>query len=121
MLIDGAVATYPFVGVALVVAMCLNGIAIVRAYFLLFAGSRHVTTVSLRVGWRERFAVLVLAALLIGGGLYPQPGIASRHEAAERIRRDRLAYLQPAVPRGVDQAATSKLSQRDSAGEPVWD
>ncbi|MGC1273351.1 MAG: proton-conducting transporter membrane subunit [Planctomycetaceae bacterium] len=103
MLLDGAVETYPFVGVALLVAMCLNGISILRAYFLLFTGSRHASTVSLRVGWRERFAVVVLAGLLIGGGLYPQPGVVSRHEAAERIRRDRAALFDRSLERYADQ------------------
>src|SRR5262249_52804765 len=64
-------------------------IAIVRAYFLLFTGGRHVSTVSLGITPRERFAVLTLAALILGGGLYPQPGVVSRHKAAEAILRER--------------------------------
>lgn len=103
MLLDGAVDTYPFVGAALLLAMCLTGISIVRAYFLLFTGSRHTSTVSLRVGWRERFAVIVLAGLLVGGGFYPQPGVASRHEAAERIRRDRAGLFNRSLEHYADQ------------------
>ena len=49
-----------------VVAAALNGIAVVRAYFLLFTGARHVSTVSLAATTRERFAVLTLAALILG-------------------------------------------------------
>jgi NADH-quinone oxidoreductase subunit M len=89
MLLDGAVETYPYVGVGLLIATALNGISILRAYFLLFTGSRHAPTVSLRAGPRERFAAIALAVLLLVGGLYPQPGVATRHEAAERILRDR--------------------------------
>jgi NADH-quinone oxidoreductase subunit M len=87
MLIDGAVGADLRVGVAIALAAALNGIAVLRAYFLLFTGARHVSTVSLAIGWRERFAVLTLTALLIGGGLFPQPGISSRFRAAEQILR----------------------------------
>ena len=80
---DGAVEANPYVGLAVVAAAALNGIAVVRAYFLLFTGTRHVSTVSLGIGLRERFAVLTLAALILGGGLFPQPGVTSRERAAE--------------------------------------
>ena len=57
------------------IAAALNGIAVVQAYFRLFTGTRHVSSVPLQVGLRERFAVLTLAALILGGGLFPQPGV----------------------------------------------
>lgn len=97
LLVDGAVAVNPIVGVGIVAVAALNGIAVMRAYFRLFTGARHVSTVSLGIGPRERIAVLTLAALILGGGLFPQPGIASRRRAAEAIlrRRDRL---RPAPP-----------------------
>lgn len=82
LLVDGAVQAYPFVGIAVVIAAALNGIAVLKAYFLLFTGTRHVSTVPLAIGWRERLAVLTLAVLIIGGGLFPQPGVASRYQAA---------------------------------------
>ena len=34
---------------------------------------------------QERFAVLTLAALIIGGGLFPQVGVASRYQAAQAV------------------------------------
>ena len=46
---------------------------------------RHVSSVSLRIGRRERFVVLTPAALVLGSGLYPQPGIPTRQQAAEYI------------------------------------
>ncbi len=85
LLVDGAVRASPALGTFVVLASAVNGIAVVRAYFRLFTGARHASTVSLGVGLRERIAVLTLAALILGGGLFPQPGIASRHRAAVDI------------------------------------
>ena len=106
LLVDSAVEASPFVGFMVVAAAALNGIAIVRAYLLLFTGARHVSTVSLEIGLRERLAVLTLAALVLGGGLFPQLAIRSRYLAAERIleqRRD-APYRRQAQPRAIGQA-----------------
>lgn len=85
LLIDGAVAAYPFMGMAVVLAAALNGIAFVQAYFKLFTGTSYASSVPLKIGSRERIAVLSLAALILGGGIFPQPGVASRHHAAIHI------------------------------------
>lgn len=89
LLIDGAVRAYPFIGTAVVLAAALNGIAVVRAYFLLFTGTQHVSSISLRSRLSERLAVLGLALLILGGGLFPQPGIQSRYHAVTEMIRDR--------------------------------
>jgi NADH-quinone oxidoreductase subunit M len=89
LLVEGAVEASPYIGLALVLAAAVNGIAVVRAYFSLFTGARHASTVSLEIGLRERVAVLTLAALILGGGMFPQPGLTSRHEAAEDILKGR--------------------------------
>ena len=89
LLVDGAVGANPTIGVAMVLAAAMNGIAVVRAYFLLFTGGQHVSSVSLAITPRERFAVLLLAALILGGGLFPQPGVLSRFQAALEILRNR--------------------------------
>jgi NADH-quinone oxidoreductase subunit M len=89
LLADGAVEGGPYVALAIVLAGALNGIAVVRVYFLLFTGTRHVSAVRLRVGPRERLAILTLAALILGGGLFPQPGVVSRHRAALDVLRAR--------------------------------
>jgi hypothetical protein len=34
---------------------------------------------------RERLAVLTFTALILGGGLFPQPGVESRRLAVERV------------------------------------
>jgi NADH-quinone oxidoreductase subunit M len=111
-LIDGVVEASPYVGLGVVLAAAVNGIAVVRAYFLLFTGARHPSTVSLKVGPRERFAVLTLAALIIGGGLFPQPGVASRHRAAEDILTQREHRKQALAGR-----AEAAISQAER-GEP---
>lgn len=89
LLVDGAVEANLYMGCVVVLAAAINGIAIVRAYFLLFTGAQHVSSVSLQITVRERFAVLTLAAAILGGGLFPQPGIASRYSAAEAILKTR--------------------------------
>jgi NADH-quinone oxidoreductase subunit M len=93
LLIDGAVTVFPYIGVALVMASALNGIAFVKAYFLLFTGKRHTSTVSLAIGLRERLAVLTVAAIIVAGGLMPRFTVGSRHAAAEDLLRSRPATL----------------------------
>jgi NADH-quinone oxidoreductase subunit M len=87
LLVEGAVQVYPYVGSAVVLAAALNGIAVLQAYFRLFAGTRHPASISLHSRWSERFAVLTLAGLILGVGLFPQPGIASRFHAAMELVR----------------------------------
>jgi NADH-quinone oxidoreductase subunit M len=89
LLVDGAVQAFPYVGIVLVIAAALNGIAVLQAYFRLFTGARHASSAPLKVGARERIAVLTMAALVLGGGIYPQPGIASRHHAAQSVLESR--------------------------------
>ncbi|MDR3638225.1 MAG: proton-conducting transporter membrane subunit [Isosphaeraceae bacterium] len=120
LLVDSAVEVSPSVGVAVVTAAALNGIAVVRAYFLLFTGARHVSTVSLGIGLRERAAVLTLAMLILGGGLFPQPGVTTRERAAEEILQDRTS--RPAVPVGhadTTEAQENVVSDSSDAGHAV--
>jgi NADH-quinone oxidoreductase subunit M len=102
LLVDGAVGASPWVGVGVIAAAALNGIAVVRAYFLLFTGARHGATLPLGITWRERVAVLTLAVILVGGGLAPQAGVASGYRAAEQILKGREARL--GRPAGVVRA-----------------
>jgi NADH-quinone oxidoreductase subunit M len=89
LLIEGAVTVYPLVGMAVVVAAALNGIAILQAYFRVFTGTKHTASISLRARMSERVAVLILAVLILGGGLFPQPGVSSRYHAAEALMNQR--------------------------------
>ena len=89
LLVDGAVEAYPYVGVAVVLAAAMNGIAVVQAYFKIFTGTRHHSTVSLRLGRHERFAVLTLAGIILFGGLLPQHSIETRYHAAVELLQHR--------------------------------
>jgi NADH-quinone oxidoreductase subunit M len=108
LLVDSAVEASPYVGIAVVAAAALNGIAVVRAYFLLFTGARHFSTMSLILGRRERIAVLTLSALILGGGLFPQPGVMSRERAAEEVLEVRLKHR-------TDDEQARKLSKPNEA------
>ena len=85
LLVDGAVQTYPSVGLAVVVAAALNGIALVRAYFLLFTGTRYQSSIALGIVLRERLAMLTFMALIFIGGYVPQWGVLARYHAAEEV------------------------------------
>ncbi len=115
LLVDGAVETYPHVGVAVVIAAALNGIAVVQAYLKLFTGTRHVSTVSLRIGPHERFAVLTLSAFILLGGLLPQHSIASRYRAAIELlgHREGLSS-EPEAPTQDDE----NQHEHEVPGEP---
>jgi NADH-quinone oxidoreductase subunit M len=89
MLVDGVVQKYPYTGVAVIVAAALNSISIVKIYFRMFTGTRHVSSVFLGIGQQERLALLALALLVLLGGLVPQPGVQSRYEAALVLLRER--------------------------------
>jgi NADH-quinone oxidoreductase subunit M len=89
LLIEGAVEVYPLVGMAVVVAAALNGIAILGAYFRLFTGKPHAASFSMRARVPEKIAVLILTVFIIGGGLFPQAGVKSRHHAAKELIRIR--------------------------------
>jgi NADH-quinone oxidoreductase subunit M len=89
LLVDGAIEANAAIGVVMVLAAAVNGIAVIRAYFLLFTGHRHVSSVSLAITRRERIAVLTLATLIVGGGLAPQQVVAGRYGAAEIVLSDR--------------------------------
>lgn len=82
LLVDGVAQIYPVVGAVVAIVAALNGIAVVYAYFRIFTGTRPRASFSLGSRLSERIAVTCLAALILGGGLAPQPGVASRYRAA---------------------------------------
>lgn len=112
LLVEGAVGVYPWIGMLVVVASALNGIAVLMAYFCIFAGPPPATSFSLRARPSEKMAVILLAVLLIGGGLFPQLGVASRYHAAIELMRLRggtggaESQLPDTAPRGRMMAPT---------------
>jgi NADH-quinone oxidoreductase subunit M len=94
LLVEGAMQAGPLVGIALVITAALNGLAVLHAYFRVFTGTHHTSSIDLRSRPPEVIAVLALSALIIGGGLYPQPGVASRYRIATEI----LAARQHGLP-----------------------
>jgi NADH-quinone oxidoreductase subunit M len=108
LLVDGALGANLAIGIAIVLTASVNGIAVVRAYFHLFTGGRHLSSVSLAITQRERCAVLTLTVLILGGGLAPQPGVASRHRAAEAVLEDRATHQS----RGLAPASDGRPPQR---------
>ena len=111
LLIDSGTQANPLVGAAIVLAAALSGIAVLQAYFRLFGGARHMATFSLGPRWPERLAVLTLAALIFGGGLWPQPGVSSRYHAAYEIIENRQANL-----RSSDEGVVATLDTRRRHG-----
>ncbi|MFM7158982.1 MAG: proton-conducting transporter membrane subunit [Planctomycetaceae bacterium] len=98
LLFDGVVEAYPFSGAAVVVASTLNGVAIIRAFFRIFAGATPNSGISLQILPREKLVVLTLAALIVLGGIYPQPGVRSRHDAALDLLSHRDSALVEEAP-----------------------
>lgn len=109
MLLDAAVQAYPLVGVCVLLAGALNGIAVMKAFFAIFGGRRSPSSVSLVARPRERFATLALTFLLLGGAFVPQLGVASRRHAATELLRSRATRVG-------DSATAARLALHDEAG-----
>ncbi len=98
LLIAGAVQVFPVMGAAVVVVAALNSLAVMHAYFRIFTGKGHESSIDLGVRPAERISVLVLTALILGGGLYPQPGVTSRYQAAVGLAEARAKRLDAGSP-----------------------
>ncbi|GIX05502.1 MAG: oxidoreductase [Planctomycetaceae bacterium] len=107
LLVQGTVASHIGVGLAVIASAALNGIAVLRAYFALFTGAQHLSTVSLAITPRERLAILITLAIIHAGGLFPQPGLQSRYQAAQLLLQQRSA-----VRHTVSTASTAAPTQR---------
>ena len=85
LLIDGTIQSNLAIGLVVIAVSGLNGIAVMRAHWAMFTGRRHVGSTPLPVTRAERFAILALAFVIFGGGLFPQPGMASRDRASDAV------------------------------------
>ena len=111
LLVDGAVQMNPVVGIAILAAAALNGLAVVYVFFRVFTGTRHVASIDLRSRRPERIAVIVLSALIFGGGFYPQPGVVSRYNVATQLIEQRAQFAARATAAG-----SSEIAARDGSG-----
>jgi NADH-quinone oxidoreductase subunit M len=103
LLFEGALQAHPLVGTLVVMVTALNGLAVMQVYFRIFTGKPHLSSIDLSVRRAERIAVLVLTALIVGGGLFPQPGVTSLHQSAIELVASRARELtsppiQPSMP-----------------------
>jgi len=89
LLVEGTVKVYPVVGAIIVLAAALNGVAVLRAYFRIFTGTRHIATIPLTARPAERLVAISLSLLVLGVGLWPGAVVRSRYHAAEALLRIR--------------------------------
>jgi len=85
MLTDALAREAKALALVVVLALAVNGIVVLRAYSMLFLGPGRSVSVDLRIRRSELIALLMLALLLLGGTLWPQPGMDSRRAAADEI------------------------------------
>jgi NADH-quinone oxidoreductase subunit M len=109
LLVEGASQAQPLEGVSVVIVAALNGLAVMFAYFRIFTGKPHVASIDLQTRRSEYVSALVLTVLIIGYGLYPQPGVTSRYLAAVELAGTRVRL-------GLDEAPTPA---KHDAAEPV--
>lgn len=84
MLVDGAVRSFPMLGLLVIVTSALTGIAVLRMYFSLFCG-RPAAALELRLHRGETTTFAAIAVTLVLAGLAPQPFVESRIRASHTI------------------------------------
>jgi len=94
LLVEAAIEISPWVGGVVVASTALNSIAILRTYFRIFTGAAQRSTIPLNSVRSERIAILTFTLLLIGAGLWPQPWVHSRFDAAVEL----LGHRRPLLP-----------------------
>lgn len=98
LLVEGVLRVSPLGGVAIVLASAMNSLALPSVYFRVFSGTRHISAVDLRIRPPEQVATLILALLVLGGGLFPQPGVLSRYRVAVHLMQQRSQLTPPGQP-----------------------
>jgi NADH-quinone oxidoreductase subunit M len=88
LLLGGAVAAFPWLGFLVVASSALIGIAVLRMYFALFAGSSREAPLALRSAESTGFVAIVAVVILTG--LVPAPLVRSRENAVEQLFGERL-------------------------------
>jgi carbonic anhydrase len=105
LLVQGSVEEFPVLAFALIIATALNGVSVMRAFFMLFSGSaKHIGERDLTT--REAAALTVVMTTLLVTGLFP----AGTVRGLERVTGEREHQLQGAKP-GAASAATAIRSE----------
>lgn len=82
LLVQGSVGSFPVLAFALIAATALNGVTVVRNFFILFTGSsRHTGERDLTR--REGIVLTVVLAALVGSGIWPAPVVGSLTRPAD--------------------------------------
>ncbi|MCZ7684537.1 MAG: proton-conducting transporter membrane subunit [Sandaracinaceae bacterium] len=88
LLVQGSVETFPVLGLVLIAGTALNGVTVVRSFFVLFMGSRrHSGERDLTL--RERLALTVVLATLIVTGIAPRIVVPWLRDTAHAQERER--------------------------------
>jgi NADH-quinone oxidoreductase subunit M len=96
LLIEGTSRQGMVIAFVVIMTSALCGIAVMHAYFRLFTGKRHRTSISLASKPSERIAYLSLIGVIIAAGIVPQPGVATRYHAAVELLEGRQKELRSA-------------------------
>ncbi len=108
LLVEGASQRGPVTGTVVVLATALCGIAIMHAYFRIFTGKHHRTSISIKSSNTERVSYLTLIGLIVFGGLLPQPGVATRyHAAVELLKHRNRELVEPINPEVIEDNLNS--------------
>ncbi len=115
LLIEGAVAEFPRVGVAAIVATAVNGISILNMYFVLFCGARSQTYRDQWLRRRELTGFVALVIVVILGGVFPRAFVSSRRTAATQILEARReSAVRPAPKEAPKKGGLRRVSERPS-------
>lgn len=94
LLLHGLLGAHPIEATGLLLVTVLNGIAIVRGFFLAFFGTskRPLGLTVPDLVARERFVAVTLTAILLATGLSPTPLLRAREAVVARLARGRATH-----------------------------
>lgn len=88
LLLQGALHTHPWIGLAIPISTALNAVSLFRLFSRLFLGSRQPTAGLIPDGLlRERLPIVAILVALVFFGLFPQFAIDLRANAAQALQR----------------------------------
>ncbi len=79
--------------IPILLALSLNGVTILKWFFSIFYGASTIYAGEMELLRRERLAFLVLLAIIIGTGLYPEPLFELGNIASETIQPIAVSHV----------------------------